>query len=289
MRFVSFHLDGRRGLAVMHGEEARGLFSDEPAFPGELPALIAQGADTVAAAADRLSRGGVMALERADYLPPVGQTGKLICLGINYSDHASETGHDVPAHPTVFVRFPSSLIGHRADLIRPRLSTQFDYEGELVAVIGRGGRHIPANQALDHVAGYSIFNDASVRDYQFQSTQWTVGKNFDGTGSLGPVFVTADELPPGGAGLRIETRLNGDVVQRAGTSDMIYDVAQTIAFLSQAFTLDPADVLIMGTPPGVGFARTPPLFLRPGDTVEVEIEGIGVLSNGIADEVAVRT
>lgn len=284
MRFISFRLDGRRGLAVVHGEQARGLFADEPAFPGELPALIAQGADALTAAADRLSEGAIVELARVDYLPPVGHTGKLICLGINYSEHATETGYQAAPHPTVFARFPSSLIGHRADLIRPRASAQLDYEGELVAVLGRGGRHIPLDQALDHVAGYSIFNDASVRDYQFESTQWTVGKNFDGTGAMGPVFVTADELPRGGSGLRIETRLNGDVVQQARTSDMIRGVAETIAFLSRAFTLDPADVLIMGTPPGVGFARTPQLFLRPGDTIEVEVEGIGVLTNGIADE-----
>lgn len=284
MRFVSFRQGGRTGLALMYGTQARGLFADDPAFPGELPALLERGGTALTQAVESLHGGRPIDLETVDYLPPAGQRGKLICVGINYLDHVKETGNTVPAHPTVFTRFPSSLIGHQASIIRPVVSKQLDYEGELVAVIGRGGRHIPPGEALSHVAGYSVFNDATIRDYQFETPQWTVGKNFDGTGAMGPFFVTADEVPPGAAGLRIETRLNGAVVQQAKTSEMIYDVASTISFLSRAFTFSPGDVLIMGTPPGVGVARTPPLFMKPGDTVEVEIEGIGLLVNDVAEE-----
>jgi acylpyruvate hydrolase len=168
------------------------------------------------------------------------------------------------------------------------VSTQLDYEGEMVAVIGKGGRHISEARALDHVAGYSIFNDASIRDFQTKAPQWTVGKNFDGTGAFGPIFVTADELPPGGKGLRIQTRLNGQIVQNASTDDMIFDVVSLISIISEAITLEPGDILVTGTPSGVGFARKPPLFMKHGDICEVELEGIGILSNVVADDVAAR-
>jgi 2-keto-4-pentenoate hydratase/2-oxohepta-3-ene-1,7-dioic acid hydratase in catechol pathway len=184
----------------------------------------------------------------------------------------------------VFARFSSSLIGHKAPLIRPRVSAQFDYEGELVAVIGRSGRRIPKAEALDHVVGYSIFNDASVRDYQLRTTQWTVGKNFDGTGAFGPWLVTPDELPPGASGLKLQTRLQGQVVQQASTADLIFDIAALVSLLSEAFTLEAGDVIVTGTPSGVGFARKPPLFMKAGDTCEVEIEGIGTLINPVVDE-----
>jgi 2-keto-4-pentenoate hydratase/2-oxohepta-3-ene-1,7-dioic acid hydratase in catechol pathway len=285
MRFLSFKSNGREGLAIKDGQGARGLYADDSSYPGSLAAVIGAGAGALARTADLLSKGEVVDLDAIEFLSPLGQTGKIICLGGNYRDHAKEVGLRVPPHPTVFTRFPSSLVGHRANLIRPRVSDQFDYEGELVAVIGKRGRHIPEGKALEHVVGYSIFNDASVRDYQIETPQWTVGKNFDGTGTIGPFLVTADEVPPGAAGLRLRTRLNGQVVQSASTSDMIYSVANTIAFLSRAMTLDPGDLLIMGTPPGVGMARKPKLFMKAGDRCEVEIEGIGTLSNTVADEI----
>ena len=191
-------------------------------------------------------------------------------------------------YPTIFARFASSLIGHGAPILRPAASVQLDYEGEMVAVIGKGGRHIAKNQALDHVIGYSIFNDASIRDFQTKSPQWTVGKNFDGTGAFGPVFVTADELPPGGKGLRIQTRLNGEIVQNASTDDMIFDVVSLISIISEAITLEPGDILVTGTPSGVGVARKPQLFMKHGDICEVELEGVGILSNVVADDVAAR-
>ena len=205
-------------------------------------------------------------------------------MGINYRGHARETHYDVPPHPTVFARFPTSLTGHKAPLVRPWVSEQLDYEGELVAVIGKGGRHIAEGDALEHVIGYSIFNDGSVRDFQMETPQWTVGKNFDSTGAFGPFLVTADEVPAGGSGLQLTTRLNGQIVQQADTSEMIYGVASVIAFLSEAMTLHPGDVLVMGTPPGVGLERDPQLFMKAGDVCEVEVEGIGLLSNPILDE-----
>ena len=175
-------------------------------------------------------------------------------------------------------------MGHDAPVVRPKVSDKFDYEGELVAVIGQGGRHISKADALKHVVGYSIFNDVSVRDYQFKSPQWTVGKNFDGTGPFGPVFVTADELPPGASGLKIQTRLNGQIMQDDNTDNMVFDVATLIATISEAITLEAGDVIVTGTPSGVGQSRKPPVFMKAGDRIEVEIEKIGVLSNPVVDE-----
>jgi acylpyruvate hydrolase len=205
-------------------------------------------------------------------------------VGLNYVDHSLESGFTPPDYPTIFTRFTSTLVGAGDPIVRPKVSVQLDYEGEMVAVIGKGGRHIAEEDALEHVIGYSIFNDASVRDYQKKAPQWTMGKNFDGTGAFGPHLVTADELPRGGRGLRIQTRLNGMIVQDASTDDMVFSVAKLISFLSVAITLSPGDVLVSGTPAGVGVARTPPLFMKEGDVCEVEIEKIGLLRNEVKDE-----
>ena len=190
----------------------------------------------------------------------------------------------MPTYPTVFGRFSSSLIGHGAPIVRPRVSEQLDYEGEFVAVIGCGGRDISKATALDHVIAYSLFNDASIRDYQFKAPQWTVGKNFDNSGAFGPYLVTTDELPPGCAGLRLQTRLNGQVVQSASTNDLVFNVATLVSTLSEVFTLEPGDIIVTGTPSGVGLARKPPLWMKPGDVCEVEMEGLGVLSNPVVDQ-----
>lgn len=211
--------------------------------------------------------------------------GKILCVGLNYVDHAIEIDPKrLPEHPVFFGRLASTLIGHDAPLLRPRVSRQLDYEGEMAAVIGLGGRHIPPEAALAHVAGYALFNEGSVRDYQFRSSQWFLGKNFDGTGAFGPELCTTDELPPGAKGLRLTTSVNGEIVQETCTSDMLFDVARLVATLSEAMTLAPGDVLVTGTPSGVGFARTPPYFLKPGDVCEIELEGYGVLRNPVADE-----
>ena len=224
------------------------------------------------------------ALKGLRLLPPVGNPGKIVCLGLNYVDHAAEGGHAKPTYPSLFLRCTSSLCGHGAPIVRPRCSTSLDYEAELVAVVGRTARHVKKENALAIIAGYSCFNDASVRDYQRKTTQWTIGKNFDATGAFGPWFVTADELPAGATGLAIKSKLNGAVMQNANTSDMLFPVDETVALLTECMTLEPGDLLVMGTPAGVGYARKPPVWMDPGDTIEIEIEGIGTLSNPIRDE-----
>jgi len=286
MRFVSYAVQGGQGLAIEKGGRLYGLAKGVDGFPGTLDDLLQNGGDLAAAHAAIEQRGQALDPDAITYLPPFQRPSKIICVGLNYADHTKESPYEQPAYPTLFGRFPSSLIGHRAAIVRPLASEQLDYEGEMVAVLGRGGRHVAPEQALDLVAGYSVFNEASVRDYQFKSPQWTVGKNFDDTGAFGPAFVTADELPAGGSGLHIETRLNGQVMQSATTADMLFDVKKVIAVVSEAITLWPGDVLVMGTPAGVGFARKPPLFMKDGDVCEVEIEGIGKLVNPIRNEAA---
>ena len=286
MRFVRFQQHQMDGLAVEEGGVAHGLLSTAPNFPGTLDALIHKGRAALEAAAAVLSAAPAVDLAKAAYLPPFSTPEKIICVGLNYRDHSAESGFKQPDYPTLFNRFNSSLIGHGAPVIRPRVSTSLDYEGELVAVIGKGGRHIGKAKALEHVAGYSIFNDASIRDYQFKAPQWTVGKNFDGTGAFGPVFVTADELPAGGKGLTLTTRLNGAVMQQANTNDMVFDLETLIVTISEAMTLRAGDVIVTGTPSGVGQSRKPPVWMKAGDVVEVEIEKIGKLSNPVADEPA---
>jgi 2-keto-4-pentenoate hydratase/2-oxohepta-3-ene-1,7-dioic acid hydratase in catechol pathway len=270
------------GLAVSGDDGIRAIFGE--AALSDIDALVVAGGSALAEAGAAVLAGGVpVSIDDLTFLPPLVKSSKIICLGLNYADHAAEGGFEAPAFPTLFGRFPSSLIGDGAPIIRPQVSTQLDYEGELVAVIGMRGKNIPREAALDHVVGYSVFNDGSIRDYQMKTPQWTAGKNFDDTGAFGPWFVTPDELPAGAAGLKIETRLNGQVVQSASTSDMIFDVADTIALLSTFMTLEAGDVLVMGTPAGIGLARKPPLFMKAGDVVEVEIEKIGLLRNPIVD------
>ncbi len=218
------------------------------------------------------------------WLPPVLHPGKAFAIGLNYMDHAAESNFEAPKHPVVFHRYRSSWVAHEEPLIRPHVSTQFDFEAELVAVIGKAGRYIPKEEALAHVAGYSIFNDGSIRDYQLRTNQWMLGKNFDDSGSFGPDFVTADELPDGAKGLQIQCRLNGQVLQNANTKDMIFDVATLVSTCSQAMALQAGDIIITGTPSGVGMARQPQVWMKPGDICEIEVQGIGVLRNAIADE-----
>jgi acylpyruvate hydrolase len=285
MRFATFSNGKQDGLAVARAEgKFHGLLSGEAGYPGSLASLIQKGGDYLTAAAAVLQKGTAINLDQVILLPPLPAPGKIICVGLNYVDHSIESGFVPPDYPTIFTRFTSTLIGAGAPIIRPRVSTELDYEGEMVAIIGTGGRHIAEEKALDHVIGYSIFNDASVRDYQRKAPQWTIGKNFDSTGAFGPYMVTADELPRGGKGLHIQTRLNGQVVQDASTDDMIFSVASLIAILSEAITLSPGDVIVSGTPAGVGMARKPPLFMKHGDVCEIEIEGIGMLRNSVQDE-----
>jgi acylpyruvate hydrolase len=285
MRFAVFRDGEREGLAAASPDgEFRGLLSGDAQYPGSLQALVCRGRAALDAAVHVLLTGPVVDLDKVTLLPPLPSPSKIACVGLNYVNHSLESGFTPPDYPTIFTRFASSLVAAGAPIIRPRVSTQLDYEGEMVAVIGVGGRHIPEDSALDHVIGYSIFNDASIRDFQKKAPQWTMGKNFDGTGAFGPCMVNADELPPGGKGLHIQTRLNGDVVQDASTGDMVFGIASLISILSEAITLSPGDIIVSGTPAGVGMARNPPLFMKHGDVCEVEIEGIGILRNTVEDE-----
>ena len=222
-----------------------------------------------------------VALADVRLLPPVPNPSKIICIGLNYADHAAETGQAAPTYPVLFPRWNTTLVAHGDPLLVPQASSQLDYEGELVAVIGVGGRNIPLEEALDHVAGYSVFHDASVRDFQRKTSQYTPGKNFDGTGGFGPELVTADELPPGASGLHISTTIGGEVLQDSNTSNLIFDVAHLVETISGVLTLEPGDLIVTGTPGGVGAARTPPRWMVPGEEVEVTIERIGTLRNPI--------
>jgi 2-keto-4-pentenoate hydratase/2-oxohepta-3-ene-1,7-dioic acid hydratase in catechol pathway len=222
-------------------------------------------------------------LSEITYLPPITNPRKIICIGINYEAHRVETGREKSPYPVVFTRFATTLVGHEEPIVRPRASECLDYEGELAVIIGREARHVKAERALEIVAGYACFNDASVRDWQYRNSQFTPGKNFDATGAFGPWMVTADEIPDPSQ-LELTTRVNGERVQHAFTSDMTFSVPQLIEYISTFCTLEPGDVIATGTPGGVGHERKPPLFLKPGDRVEVEIDKIGVLSNPVEAE-----
>jgi 2-keto-4-pentenoate hydratase/2-oxohepta-3-ene-1,7-dioic acid hydratase in catechol pathway len=283
MRLVAFRINGQAAIGLRLGQDIVNLTAE--GLPSTLDELLRAGPDGMAAA----KKAGASARNRLpvaglDWLPPVQAPSKAIAVGLNYVDHAAEGNFEPPKYPVLFHRFPSSWVGHGQPLIRPHVSTQFDYEGELVIVIGKAGRYIDKARALEHVGGYSLFNDGSIRDYQFKSAQWMMGKNFDRSGSFGPELVTPDELPAGATGLQLQTRLNGQVLQEANTRDMIFDVATLVSVCSEPFALQPGDIIIAGTPAGVGFARKPPIFMKAGDVCEVEIEGVGLLSNPVIDE-----
>ena len=256
------------------------------ALPPSLAGLVAACerdpalAGSVSAQADAAAAHAV-AMDTLRLLPCIPQPGKVICLGVNYVDHAKEGGNTVADYPALFLRCSTSLLAHGAPLQVPAVSAKLDFEAELAVVIGRRTRFVSEADALGAVFGYACFNDATLRDYQRRTTQWTIGKNFDATGGFGPCLVTADELPPGCTSLRIESRLNGQVMQSADTSDMVFGVARTISLLSEAVTLAPGDVIVMGTPAGVGYARTPPVWMQAGDVIEIEIERVGVLRNPV--------
>ena len=283
MRIVHFEKGSVRGIAADDGSGWHGLTEHESGFPGTLPDLIAQGADLLRAGRDLL-RMHAIDLSAVRILPPVPKPPKILCVGLNYDDHLEESGLKKPVYPEIFARFATSLIAHGEPIRWPPESSTLDYEAELAVVIGRGGRRINRDKALDHVAGYSLFNDATIRDFQLRTPQWTMGKNFDGTGAFGPWLVTPDALPPGAHGLRIQGRLNGRVMQDTSTARLIFSVPALIEMISVAISLEPGDVIITGTPGGVGAARKPPVFMQPGDVFEVEIEGMGVLSNLVQRE-----
>lgn len=288
MRLVTFlHTDGPR-LGVRLGDVLIDLALAAPDLPREMKALLALGEEGLRqaeAAAANAPMAAQLRFGSVRLLPPVPDPDKIICVGLNYVDHAVEISpRHLPDYPTFFGRMATTLIAHDAPLLRPRVSTQFDFEGEVAVIIGRAGRYISPQEALSHVAGYALFNEGSVRDYQFRSSQWFLGKNFDASGAFGPELCTTGELPSGAGGLRLTTRVNGELMQEASTADMLFDVATLVSTLSEAMTLAPGDVIVTGTPSGVGFARTPPYFLKPGDVCEIELEGYGVLRNPVLDE-----
>lgn len=283
MKLVRFQSHGHQGWAVWNASTTawRGTTQGQPGYPGDVDDLIRQGRAALDAAAVAMAQQQVVDLDTVQFLAPVACPAKIICVGLNYRDHTAESGFVQPPYPTLFARFNSSITAHNAPLLHSELSDSLDFEGELVVVIGTGGYRISRANALSHVLGYSVFNDGSVREYQFKTPQWTMGKNFDGTGAFGPCLVTADELPPGASGLLLETRLNGKTVQSANTSDMVFDVESLIVTISEAITLEAGDLIVAGTPAGIGHAREPRLYMKPGDICEVEIERIGLLRNRV--------
>jgi 2-keto-4-pentenoate hydratase/2-oxohepta-3-ene-1,7-dioic acid hydratase in catechol pathway len=284
MRLIAFQTPaGQARLGARSGDEVVDLTA--AGLPATLDDLLRQGEAGMAAARAALAaKAHCLPLAGIAYLPPVQNPAKAFAIGLNYKDHAAESKFDLPKHPVIFQRFVSSWVAHNEPIVRPHGSVQFDYEAELVAVIGKGGRYIPKEKALEHVAGYSVFNDGSIRDYQMRSGQWLWGKNFDRTGGFGPEFVTADELPAGAVGLNVQCRLNGEVLQNANTRDMIFDVATLVAACSDGMALQPGDIIITGTPSGVGMARKPQVWMRAGDVCEIEVEGVGILRNPVIDE-----
>lgn len=289
MRFLSFEANGQAGIGWVkdiHATDFVNLSLAAPELPRNLKDLISTpgGLAAADAAARKAPTSAVQSISAVTMLPLIPNPGKIVCMGLNYADHAKEGGNARPEFPSFFLRGNSSMVGHNQPIVRPKASTQLDYEAELAVIIGKKARHLTADNALDCIAGYSCFNDGSIRNYQRKSSQWTIGKNFDGTGPFGPCLVTPDELPPGATGLRIQSRLNGKVMQDANTDVFLWNVVEALRIITECMTLEPGDVIITGTPAGVGYARTPPVWMAPGDICEIEVEGVGILSNPIVDE-----
>lgn len=283
MRLMVGQNGGTTAVFLVKGNTAVNLTALDAAVGADLLAIASGAVDVDAVVAKAADVPGV---PLTDVVPamPIAAPGKVICLGLNYIDHIKEGGYAVPEYPALFMRCNNSLMAADEPMVRPSCSERLDYEAELMLIVGKGGKHIAEEDALSHVFAYTIFNDGSVRDYQRKTHQWTPGKNFDQTGPIGPSVVTPDELPEGAVGLKIESRVGDEILQSANTDDMLWSVARTIATISEYSTLEPGDMIAMGTPPGVGHAKTPPRWLRPGEVVEVEIEGIGILKNPIVAE-----
>lgn len=280
MKIAKIARRGKTAAAVVHDGQAR-LIS--PWAHGDVSVTEFDVAGRSLPELEALSRaaGETLPLNEVELAPPLGPMAKLICIGLNYKTHLEETRNDVGENPSLFTKIPGVLVGHNTPMIRPKVSEHFDFEGEITVVIGKEGRHIRREDALDHIFGYTIMNDGSVRDYQKHSV--TAGKNFRRSGSLGPWIVTADEIPDP-TKLKLETRLSGQVVQSTTANLMIFDIPAVIEYVSRWCLLTPGDVIATGTPGGVGARRTPPLWMKAGDRIEVEVSSIGVLSNPIEDE-----
>jgi len=289
MRLFSYrNQNGEKGIGVLCAKDSQqfvDLCATDPSIPNNLLGLIEVDASLIKAKqALNNPKAVIKNLSEIKFDTLIDRPGKIVCMGLNYADHAKEGGNARPEYPSFFMRGPSSLAAHMSPIIRPKVSDKLDYEAELAFVVGKKGRNLTKENALECLAGYSVFNDGSIRDYQRKTTQWTIGKNFYQTGGFGPWLVTPDELPVGAHGLQIQSRLNGAVMQNANTKDFLWGVVETIVLITECMTLEPGDVVITGTPAGVGYARTPPVFMKPGDICEIEVEGVGILKNTIQDE-----
>jgi 2-keto-4-pentenoate hydratase/2-oxohepta-3-ene-1,7-dioic acid hydratase in catechol pathway len=289
MKIVGFRTREGLRLGVVEGDRVIDLQAVDPSVPNDLAAVLSQhdgDLRPISELAKRAPASAMRPLAGLEYALPVARPAKIICLGLNYLEHVKEGRYadNLPKFPTLFARGLNSVVPHQHPLTRPRVSETFDYEAEMVAVIGKRARHMTLDNALSCVAGYTCANEGSIREFQRHTTQWHMGKNFDNSGSIGPWVVTADELPPGGKGLKIESRINGKVMQSDNTANMMFPVAETIVYATQGMTLEPGDLLLTGTPSGVAHARKPPAWMRHGDVCEIEIERIGVLRNPIEDE-----
>ena len=285
MKLVSFKHNNQEQVGVRKGDQIVPVSEIDTDFPRTLLALLAL--DGLADLEEKAEASDAIGIpvDDIEFLPLLPRPGKIICIGRNYAAHAAEGGAAVSNYPEIFYRGATTLVAHKGPIIRPQCSEMLDFEGEFAFVVGKKCRHATEENALDCIAGYTLFNDATIRNYQRFSSQWTIGKNFDDTGAFGPELVTADTLPEGLAGLTLTTRLNGELMQTGEVNDLIFPVRKLLVLLSECMTLEPGDVVVTGTPSGVGYARKPPVWMKPGDTVDVEIEGLGKLTNTIQDEV----
>ena len=287
MRLVTFQGQSGPAIGVRLGDKVIDLSKAAPDLPGDMIGLLEGGESSLAkakAAANNAADDAKVDMSLVKLLVPIARPGKIVCIGRNYAAHAAEGGAETPTYPEVFYRGSTTLIAQGEPIIRPKCSDKLDFEAELVVVIGKLAKHVAEADAGAYIAGYSLFNEGTLRDYQRKSSQWTVGKNFDNTGPFGPEIVTSDEVPEGAKGLRIQSRLNGQIMQDANTDDLVFTIHNLIYRLTECMTLEPGDIIVSGTPAGVGYARTPPVFMKPGDIIEIEVDGIGILTNTIEDE-----
>jgi 2-keto-4-pentenoate hydratase/2-oxohepta-3-ene-1,7-dioic acid hydratase in catechol pathway len=288
MKIVGFEADGGLRLGIVEGDQVVDLQAVDPNLPADLRVILHKSSDLTPLAdlAKKAPASARRPMKGLKYALPVANPGKVVCLGLNYLEHVKEGPNrdNIPKFPTIFMRANSSLVAHGQPMIRPRVSETFDYEAELVIIVGKRVKHLTMQNAYSCIAGYSCFNDGSIREYQRRTTQWDMGKNFDATGGFGPWMVTADEIPAGAKGLKIESRLNGQVMQSDNTDNMMFPIAETLVDITQGMTLEPGDLVVTGTPSGVGHARKPPVWMKAGDTIEIEVEKVGILSNPIEDE-----
>ncbi|HVO41617.1 MAG TPA: fumarylacetoacetate hydrolase family protein [Aggregatilineales bacterium] len=286
MRLVTFTHNQTTHLGALQTKKGQEVvvdlnetFSD---LPTDMAAFLALGEPALQRVRQGLG-GRSYPLAEITLKAPIPRPGKLICIGLNYRDHAEETGHELPTHPVVFAKYANTVIGPGEAIVLPNVTRQVDYEAELAFVIGRRARHVPEIDAMRYVAGYTLINDVSARDYQYRTSQWTIGKTFDTFAPMGPALVTADEIPDP-HNLPIRLKIGSELLQNSNTRNLIFNVPQLVASLTEVMTLEPGDVVATGTPPGVGSARKPPRYLQPGDIVEVSIDGIGALSNPVVAE-----